>query len=109
MQPDVSPKSLMDMQLGKILKRLMADQDVKASQLSRATKVPTQTLHNWLGGQHPRNIDQVKRVAEHFNVSLDFLLYGTEAKQTQGTFERFKDEINAGIFEVILRRTSQRK
>ena len=105
---NISPKILLDMQLSKVLKRLMTDHDVKASQLSRATKVPVQTLSNWLGGQPPRNIDQVKAIADYFRVTLDFLLYGKD-KPEKEIFEQFKDEINAGVFEVILRRVKNQK
>ena len=104
MNADISPKSLMDMQLGKVLKHLMVERDVKVSQLSRATKVPIQTLHNWLSGQHPRNMDQLKRLAEHFGVSVDYLLFGSAPREKASMFEQYQDEINAGEFEVILRR-----
>jgi transcriptional regulator with XRE-family HTH domain len=94
----------MEMQLSKILKKLMSDKDLKASQLSRATGVPAQTLHNWLSGQKPRDIDQVKMVAEHFQISLDYLLYGINEKIEKLSFEQYQNEINAGVFEVILKK-----
>jgi len=107
MDPGKCPNSVSGMQLGMNLKHLMVERDVKASQLSRATRVAPQTIHNWLAGQHPRNIDQVKRVADYLGVSLDHLLYGMEPKKLE-TFEQYRDEINAGVFEVILRRTERK-
>jgi transcriptional regulator with XRE-family HTH domain len=102
----ISPNIFQDMQLSKNLKKLLAVRDIKASQLARSTQVPFQTIHNWLAGQSPRNFDQVKSIAEYFEVSLDYLLYGTDVKKND-LIEEFKDEINAGVFEVILRRVKK--
>jgi transcriptional regulator with XRE-family HTH domain len=91
------------MELQKTLKKLMQQKDINVAQLSRATKIPAQTLHNWLTGQKPRDLDQVCIVAQHFSVSLDFLLRGVEHKNSY-TIDQFKNDINAGVFEVILRK-----
>ena len=105
MESIINPKSSLVMELRRVLKRLMTEHDVTVAQLSRATKVPVQTLHNWVGGQPPRDVRQVKKVADHFEVSLDFLLFGAERKRE--IFKEFQYEINAGIFEVILRRVKK--
>ena len=102
MESNLGPKSLTTMEISRVLRRLMAEHDLKIAQLARQTKVPVQTLHNWLGGQKPRDLDQVQKVARHFKVSIDYLVFGTDSKAE--IIEQFKDEINAGIFEVILRR-----
>lgn len=102
----MDPKNLADnitMQLGKILKKKLQEQDLKVTELSRATKVPLQTLHNWLVGQKPRDIDQVKRVADYFGVSLNYLCFG-EIEKANRNLEDFKDEILAGTFEVVIRK-----
>ena len=100
------PSNLTDkglMQIGKILKKKLQDEDLKVTELSRATKVPLQTLHNWLSGQKPRDIDQVKRVADHFGVSINNLCFG-EIEKSNRELADFKDEIMAGVFEVIIRK-----
>jgi transcriptional regulator with XRE-family HTH domain len=102
MDLDPIPKCISGMQLGKILKRLMADNDVNAAQVSRATGISSRTIHNWLSGQPPRDVRQLKKVADYFKVTLDQLVFGNESQRS--ALEEFKDEINAGIFEVILRR-----
>ena len=109
MSTDISPEELQDMELNKVLKKLLHERDIKVPQLSRATKVPIQTIHNWISGQKPRDVDQIQAVAKYFKVSLEYLLYGIECKPKSELFENYKDEINAGIFEVILRRTASKK
>lgn len=66
----------MTIKLKSILKELIYEKDITAAQLARATKVPPQTLNNWLSGQMPRNLDQLKAVADYFQVSLDYLIFG---------------------------------
>jgi hypothetical protein len=52
--------------------------------------------------------EEVKKVAEYFEVTLDYLCFGIESRE-QGTFDRHEDEINAGIFEVVLKRVRPKK
>ena len=54
--------------LKKILKEQLHSSDINISQLSRATKVPRQTIDNWLTSQDPRNLSQVKKVADYFEI-----------------------------------------
>ncbi len=73
-----------------------------AAELSRATGVPQQTITNWLSGMSPRSLPQLKRVADHLGVAFDSLLF--EQKKNPHPLEPYKDEIEAGLFEVVLRR-----
>lgn len=45
------------------------------SELSRRTGVPKQTLHNWLKGRVPRRIEQIKQVANVFEITVDDLCF----------------------------------
>ena len=96
----------MKLELHKNLKILLDKRGITPSQLSRATKVPNSTIQNWLAGLEPRNLLQLKKVADYFDVSVDLLLYGSkkESKRDRSAITEFADEINAGTFEVVLRR-----
>jgi len=89
------------MKLYKILKYLLVDYDINLSQLSRATGVPRQTLDNWISGQEPRSLSQVKVIADYFSLSIDQLCFEQCARDTM---IEYQDEINAGVFEIVLRR-----
>ncbi len=91
-----------DMELKTILKKLIKEKGMTIAALSRSTKVPLQTLHGWLQGSEPKSLKQVKKVADHLGVDLDYLCFGIEPKKP--SFNDYQDEINAGIFEVVLRR-----
>jgi len=94
-----------DMQLKTILKRLIKENGLTITGLSRSTKVPLQTLHGWLQGNEPKSIRQVKKVADRLDVDLDYLCFGIETRKEM--INEFQDEINTGIFEVILRRVKK--
>ena len=96
----------MKLELHKNLKTLLDKRGMTASQLARATKVSTSTISNWMTGLEPRNLIQLKRVAEYLDVSVDYLLYGNkrEKDRDRSAISEYADEINAGTFEVVLRR-----
>lgn len=95
----------LDMELKTILKKLIKDKGITIAALSRSTKVPLQTLHGWLQGSEPKSLKQVKKVADHLGVDLDYLCFGIEPKKVD--IRDYSEEINAGIFEVILRKVKK--
>ena len=96
------------MKLDKQLKTLLRQSDTTVAQLARATGVSPKTVYNWLEGQKPRDIDAVKRVADHFKVTVDYLCFSTPQPTSPGNeIERHLDEIHAGTFEVVLRRPNR--
>lgn len=98
-----TPRQL-NMVIKTILKKLIKDKGISIAHLSRATKVPLQTLHGWLHGSEPKSLRQVKAVADYLEVDLDYLCFGIKPNDKKKSLEDFSEEINAGIFEVVLRR-----
>lgn len=97
----------LNMVIKSILKKLIKEKGITIVHLSRATKVPLQTLHGWLQGSEPKSLRQVKAVADYLEVDLDYLCFGIKPKINKNQIEEFQDEINAGIFEVVLRRVKK--
>lgn len=95
------------MELKDVLKGLLKEEGISISQLAKRTKVPVQTLHNWLNGMEPRSLKQLRKIAEYFEVSLDYLCFGIKKENKAKGFEEYKEEINAGVFEVVLRRVKK--
>jgi len=94
-------------ELKTILRKIIKEKGLTVVAVSRASKVPVQTLHGWLQGSDPKNIRQLKSVADFLGVDLDYLCFGIRPKSEADKIERFEDEINAGIFEVVLRRVKR--
>lgn len=104
LERDSMPRSN-DMLIKKILKDLIREKGITITFLSKSTHVPLQTIHGWLQGSEPRSLRQVKAVADYLDVDLDYLCFGIESKKQ--AFSEFEDEINAGVFEVVLRRVKR--
>lgn len=82
-----------------------------ASKLSRKSGVPNATLSDWLAGRKPRNLDQVKKVAEVFGTTIDHLCYGAEAREqkepTVSLEALIDDKWLEGTFELKIRRVKK--
>jgi transcriptional regulator with XRE-family HTH domain len=94
--------------LAKNLKAILKTQGLTSSSLSRACGIPNTTLSNWLSGQPPKNVLQLKTVAEFFDLTIEELTFGEKPKQLsepKSILKEFvEDEIYAGKYEVVLRR-----
>ncbi|MDA9189511.1 helix-turn-helix domain-containing protein [bacterium] len=97
------------MEISKQLEQLLRLKGMNISQLAREVGVSSKTLHNWTTGQKPRDIDQVKRVADFFRVSIDELCFGLQANTSKDSFENHRDEIDAGVYRVILQKINVKK
>lgn len=92
------------------LKAHMGRRKMSLVELAKLTKVPKQTLHNWLSGAEPKSLDQVRSVAQCFDLSIEELCYGEPRKSMKvqsNPIEEHADEIRAGVFEVVLRRVKK--
>lgn len=94
------------MELKSVLRRIIRAKGLSVAGLARGSKVPVQTLHGWLQGVEPKSIRQLKAVADHLGVDLDYLCFGIKP-ESESKIEKFEDEINAGVFEVVLRRVKR--
>ena len=100
----------MTINLNTNLKMLLRNNNLTATQLARATKVPVQTIHNWIHGQEPRSFKQIKKIADYFELTVDELVYSPAGKAFRvGPIKEFIEEINAGVFEVVLRKVRDNK
>ncbi|HRK07577.1 MAG TPA: helix-turn-helix transcriptional regulator [Pseudobdellovibrionaceae bacterium] len=89
------------MNLSKTLRELTRRHSLTVPRLAAQTGVPVNTLHNWLAGQSPRRLEQVKLVADHFGVSLEYLLFGVESKVAPQDLHAL---LSSGQFEIVLRK-----
>ena len=84
---------------------------ITSAELARKTGVSKQVLSLWLGGAKPKNVEQVKKVSDHFGTSLDNLLFGVgEDRDHQRVTELdalLGEGWLGGIFEVRLRRVKK--
>jgi len=99
----------MDIHLARNLKRLLQENQMTASALSREAGVPTTTLSNWIAGQSPKNIKQVYKVCQYFGLTMEELIFDAkpQSKKDPNLLRDLNSEIHAGIYEVVLRKPSK--
>lgn len=54
------------------------------SQVSKATGISTATLTSWKKGAYTPKQDKLQKIADHFNVTVDYLMTGKEAASNTG-------------------------
>lgn len=93
---------VVELKVGKVLKKLMEEDRHTLASLARATGVPKSTLSEWLSNRSPNPVQAV-RVANHLGVSLHFLLFGSDDAAEPIT-KLLKEEVFSGTFEINIRR-----
>ncbi|EPZ52289.1 Cro/C1-type HTH DNA-binding domain protein [Bacteriovorax sp. BAL6_X] len=94
----------MDLQLKDNLRRILSEKDWSIPTLSKRCGVASTTIQNWAEGKPPRDMRQVKQVANTLGLTLDALCFDDLGSPTENLIEQYREEINVGIFEVILRK-----
>ena len=61
-----------------IFEKLLKKNNVRTSDVSRATKISASTFSDWKNGVSQPKPDKLLLIAEYFNVSVDYLMTGKE-------------------------------
>jgi transcriptional regulator with XRE-family HTH domain len=97
------------MNFKKQLKLYLDKRGLSASDLSRISGVPKQSISDWLGGSSPRNILNVKKVADALLVSIDHLVFGDgflERSEGVGALPVANEWVD-GVYEVKFRKMNR--
>ena len=89
------------------LKLHLDERGMTPAELARKSGVSKQVLSSWLGGTKPKNIEQLKKVADSLNISIDHLAFGNgneKAPPGPDGFDSSESGWIAGLFEVRIRR-----
>lgn len=70
------------------------------SDFAKKVRLPASTLHGWLNGATPKNIGDIKKVADFLGMSVDELCFDEKAKGAKKT--NIKVVIDEQEFEVVL-------
>lgn len=95
---------------GQTLQALMEERRVTGRELAAAISVPYKTIQEWLGSKArmPRDPEALRRLAEFFECSVHFLLFGEEDPRSLVGEIFEKTEIHTGLYEITIRRVSRR-
>ena len=79
-----------------------------AAELARKAGVSKQVISQWANGSRPRDVEQVKKVADAFGTTVDSLLFGSgkdmSAERVTELDALLGSEWISGLFEVKFRR-----
>lgn len=89
----------MDKKFGKRLKTLRTEKNLKQSELADILELSTSTIGMYEQGRRYADLDTLKKIAEYFDVSVDYLIGRTDIKK----FEDFPPEVRriANLFAGI--------
>ncbi len=75
-----------------IFEQLLQKFDVTAYKVSKETGVTQSTLSDWKRGRSTPKTDNMKKIADYFGVTVDYLMNGEEEPQKKETTLTPKDE-----------------
>ena len=88
----------------------MKEKNLSASKLATALGIPSSTIGDWLSGRVPRNLDQIRQVADFFKVSTHELLFNEpDPRSLISEILEGGTEIHSGIYEIIVKKISTKK
>ena len=67
----------------KIFAKLLEENGVTPDQVSKATGVAQSSLSDWKNGKSKPKFEKMKKIADYFGVSVDYLMYGEEKNSQQ--------------------------
>lgn len=93
-------KSKHEFELSENLKRILSEQNLSLTSTAKQVGMNKSTLHGYCNGVIPRNLAQLKALADFLDVSLTELLFGKgkESPAIRGT------SLVEGRYELIIRR-----
>lgn len=92
--------------LARNLKRLIEEKGISYNELARRSGVPKTNLFNWSEGANPQ-VDQLLKVADILEVSLDFLV---ASRKEETDLDKILDKVSVhvGLYEVSIKKVSKK-
>lgn len=101
-------KTKKQIQIGRVLTRLMNEQGLTVKELSFRCGVPASTISHMKQNRPPRDLSSAQVIAECLAVSLTKLLFDEDEK-VRGSNEQsdWAQELFSGVFEVTVKRSKK--
>lgn len=69
-----------------IFSKLLEDRGVRAADVCRGTGLPSSLFSEWKKGKSTPKADKLQKIADYFNVSLEYLMTGEESNLEEGYY-----------------------
>jgi predicted transcriptional regulator len=90
------------LKIAQTLKKLIKDRDLTLKEVSSLTGIPASTIQHIVNGRSVKDVSTLIKIAEGFEVSLNFLLYGKD--ETPQEFKMSPEDLFSGVFEIVVRK-----
>jgi len=103
--------SMAKMTFGENLKALMEAHRLSVSELAKGLGESPKTVQEWVGsgGRTPRKLEAIRKLADYFECSIHFLLYGEEDPKSALGILMDKTEIHTGLYEITIKKVSTKE
>lgn len=88
--------------------KLLRDNNMTAKQLTERLGINSSTVSEWKKGKTKPSVEHVRRMAEIFNVSTDYIINGTMRKP-EFTVSDIPEELDYTMLDVFTRLSSKHK
>lgn len=87
---------------GEVFGRLLEDKRITISDVSRSLGISRTTLSDWKNGKvFPHRLEEVRKLAQFFCVSLEYLLFGEEDSGNRLISDELPSKVIAdGIYKI---------
>ena len=92
-----------------IYEKLLNEKGVKTSQVSKATGISSVTFTDWKKGKSSPKTDKLQKIADYFNVTIEYLLTGNTQEKKERDYslsikeqEKLDDEAKKIIEELSM-------
>ena len=89
------------------LRELINEHDITVASLARKTGVPKTNINSWLTGTAP-NIEQLYKVAQFFDVPIEYLAFGKEVDDPMSEFMD-KFHVHTGLYEISIKKVTPKR
>ena len=76
-----------------VFAKLLDESNKKAADVARATEIPSSTFTDWKKGRSTPKQEKLKKIADYFGVSVEYLMTGEEKKENPYAITS-KDELD---------------
>lgn len=79
--------------------KLMQKKDVNHSDVSKATGISQSSLSDWKSGRYTPKADKLKKIADYFGVSVEYLMTGKEEGKDSYYLDNDAKELSQFLFQ----------
>lgn len=97
------------MGFGRNFSKILRDKKIKIVDVSNNLGISRKTVQEWSAGRFPRKPEHLKALSKYLDVSIHYLIFGTEEEMdlVKAVFD--KSETHTGVYEITVKKLNPKK